>query len=172
MNKAEIRKMKEEDCKIISFALQAQGWNKPYELYKKYFTEQQQGKRDIVVAEYKNEFAGYVTIQWQSPYDYFRKLNIPEIKDLNTLIKFRNKGIANLLMDYAEEKVKEKGYPTVGIGVGLYSDYGISQRLYIKRGYNFDGKGLMYKGIEVKPGCDVFVDDNLSLCMLKQLQLQ
>lgn len=161
--------MKEIDCKIISSAFQAQGWNKPYDLYKRYFVEQQKGERDIFIAEYKNEFAGYVSIQWQSPYDYFRKLNIPEIKDLNTLFKFRNKGIATFLMDIAEEKLKEKGYPTVGLGVGLYADYGIAQRFYIKRGYNFDGRGLMYKGVEVKPGCNIFVDDNLNLCMLKKL---
>jgi hypothetical protein len=27
----------------------------------------------------------------------------------------------------------------------------------------------MYKGVEVKPGCNIFVDDNLNLCMLKKL---
>ena len=162
--------MKESDCKIISEAFQAQGWNKPSKLYKKYIMEQQKGERDIFIAEYENEFAGYVTIQWKSPYEYFRNLNIPEIKDLNTLFKFRNLGIAKVLMDNAEERIKEKGYPTVGLGVGLYADYGNAQRLYIKRGYNFDGKGLMYQGVEVKPGSSVFVDDNLNLCMLKKLK--
>jgi ribosomal protein S18 acetylase RimI-like enzyme len=161
--------MEEIDCKIISKGFQAQGWNKPYKLYKKYFIEQQKGERDIFIAEFENEFAGYVTIQWQSPDDYFYKQSIPEIKDLNTLIKFRNKGIATVLMDTAEKRIKENGYSIVGLGVGLYADYGIAQRLYIKRGYNFDGRGLMYRGVEVKPGCNVFVDDDLNLCMLKKL---
>jgi len=49
-------------------------------------------------------------------------------------------------MDEAEEKIKEKGYSVVGMGIGLYSDYGIAQRMYVKRDYNFDGRGLMYRG--------------------------
>ena len=32
----------------------------------------------------------------------------------------------------------------VGIGVGLYPDYGSAQRLYIKRGYLPDGHGATY----------------------------
>ena len=170
MKKIKLRNMKETDCKIISEALQAQGWNKPYKLYKEYFAEQQNGERDIFIAEYEGEFAGYITIQWQSSDDYFRRQNIPEIKDLNTLIKYRNKGVATVLMDSVEERIKEKGYPIVGLGVGLYSDYGVAQRMYVKRGYNFDGRGLMYNGVVVKPGNDVFVDDNLSLFMMKKLK--
>jgi len=69
MNKVKLRRMEEIDCKIISKGFQAQGWNKPYKLYKKYFIEQQKGERDIFIAEFENEFAGYVTIQWQSPED-------------------------------------------------------------------------------------------------------
>ena len=170
MNKIKLRNMKETDCEIISEALQAQGWNKPYKLYEEYFTEQQKGERDIFIAEYEGEFAGYVTIKWETKYNYFQENNIPEIKDLNTLIRFRKKGIATILMDKAEDRIKKKGYSVVGMGVGLYSDYGVAQRMYVKRGYNFDGRGLMYRGEMVKPGNDVFVDDNLSLFMMKKLK--
>lgn len=170
MNKIKLRNMKETDCEIISEAFQAQGWNKPYKLYEEYFAEQQKGECDIFIAEYEDEFAGYVTIKWETKYNYFKENNIPEIKDLNTLKKFRNKGIATILMDKAEEKIKEKRYPIIGVGVGLYSDYGIAQRMYVKRGYNFDGRGLMYRGEMIKPGNDVFVDDNLCLFMMKKLK--
>ena len=169
MNKIKIRTMLKADCEIIANAFQAQGWNKSTKLYLQYFAEQQSGERDIFIAEYDGEFAAYVTIKWETNYSYFRENNIPEIKDLNTLRKFCNKGIATILMNKAEEKIKEKGYSIVGMGVGLYSDYGIAQRMYIKRGYNFDGRGLMYKGETVKPGNDVFVDDNLNLNMVKKL---
>ena len=170
MNKIKLRNMKETDCGLMSEAFQSQGWNKPYKLYEKYVAEQQKGKREIIIAEYENKFAGYLTIKWESNYYYFQKNNIPEIKDLNTLIRFRKKGIATILMDKAEERIIEKGYSVVGIGVGLYSDYGIAQRMYVKRDYNFDSRGLMYKGEVVKPGNDVFVDDSLSLFMMKKLK--
>jgi len=169
MSKIRIRRMTEKDCLVLSEAFQAQGWNKPYSLYEKYFSEQQARKRLVFVAEYDNEFAGYVTIQWESPYLYFKERDIPEIKDLNTLIKFRNNGIATELMNIAEESIQQNGYSIIGIGVGLYSDYGIAQRMYIKRGYNFDGRGLMYKGKEIEPGNHVLVDDSLTLSMFKKL---
>ena len=44
------------------------------------------------------------------------------------------------LLEIAEKEVATKG-DIVGIGVGLYEDYGPAQRLYIKRGYIPDGKG-------------------------------
>jgi hypothetical protein len=31
---------------------------------------------------------------------------------------------------------------SVGIGVGLYLDYGVAQTMYVKRGYIPDGKGI------------------------------
>lgn len=161
--------MQEIDCDKIAEAFQAQGWDKPITLYQEYFAEQQSGERDVFIAEFEGEFAAYVTIKWETNYVYFKENSIPEIKDLNTLIKFRNNGIAAILMDKAEARIKEKGYQTVGLGVGLYSDYGTAQRMYVKRGYNFDGRGLTYNGEIVKPGNDVFVDDNLNLSMIKKL---
>ncbi|RED65139.1 hypothetical protein DFP98_12130 [Cohnella phaseoli] len=58
---------------------------------------------------------------------------------------------------------------TVGLGVGLYEDYGNAQRLYGKRGYIPDGRGLMYANEAVHPGRTVTVDDDLLLYMVKQL---
>jgi ribosomal protein S18 acetylase RimI-like enzyme len=169
MSKIVIRLMNESDCTIISELFQAQGWDKPLSLYERYYAEQLKNARDVYVAEFNNEIAGYVTIQWQSPYDYFQQNNIPEIKDLNTLIIFRNRGIATALMNIAEKRVQEKGYSIIGLGVGLYSDYGIAQRMYVKRGYIFDGRGLLQNGKVIKPGASVVVDDCLTLGMFKEL---
>jgi hypothetical protein len=52
--------------------------------------------------------------------------------------------------------------------VGVYSDYGPAQRMYAKRGYIPDGMGLFHKGQPVKPGRDVFVDDDLVLYLVKE----
>ena len=57
----------------------------------------------------------------------------------------------------------------VGIGVGLFSDYGAAQRLYILRGYVPDGNGITYQGQFVKYGDEVVVDDDLVLHMVKSL---
>ena len=164
-----IRKMKQIDCKIISEAFQLQGWNKTFENFEKYYLEQLKNEREILIAECNGQFAGHITIKWKSNYQCFIDNNIPEIKDLNTLIMFRNRGIATVLMNEAEKIIKEKKYPIVGLGFGLNSDYGTAQKMYIKRGYNLDGNGVMYNGKKVETGEKVIVDDDLNLFMVKAL---
>lgn len=90
------------------------------------------------MANVHNQFAGYVTLKWQSQYPSFKAENIPEIMDLNVLPAFRKMGIGSLLLDRAEKEAATRS-KVVGIGVGLYAGadggYGPAQRLYVKRGY-------------------------------------
>ena len=69
-------------------------------------------------------------------------------------------------MDAIEPIALEK-YGIVGIGVGLYQSYGSAQRLYAKRGYVPDGRGVMYHHQPVVPGAHVRVDDELNLFFTK-----
>ena len=34
----------------------------------------------------------------------------------------------------------------------MYADYGTAQRMYVKRGYIPDGRGIMYNNLPVVPG--------------------
>lgn len=165
-----IRSMKESDIAVISKYISDLGWGSKTDSLKKYLSEQNSGERDVFIAEHDGELAAYVTVQWKASYKPFFEKNIPEIKDLFAFYEYRNKGIAAQLMDKAEARIKEKGYKIVGLGVGLYSDYGTAQRMYIKRGYNFDGLGINYDGEILKPGTNVCLDDNLSICMTKKLK--
>ncbi len=56
-----------------------------------------------------------------------------------------------------------------GIGVGLYAAYGAAQRLYARRGYVPDGRGVVYRNVAVEPGASVTVDDDLVLMMTRRL---
>lgn len=72
-----------------------------------------------------------------------------------------------------EQKEKKKlalkdGFGEVGIGVGLYQDYGAAQRLYFRLGYSPDGRGITYKCKSVTPGESYPVDD-LILWLRKKL---
>jgi hypothetical protein len=58
----------------------------------------------------------------------------------------------------------------VGIGVGLYADYGSAQRMYFRRGYLPDGRGLMYDWKPVPPGELVRLDDDATLMFTKSLK--
>lgn len=70
-------------------------------------------------------------------------------------------------MDEAEKRIFEKSR-FAGLGVGLYTDYGPAQQMYVRRGYVPDGRGLMYHNCPVTPGRDVFVDDELTLFFTKE----
>lgn len=169
MNMILICEIKEEDAPIISAAFTNQGWNKPVSQYVQYWQESQSGKRHVLVAEYGGEFAGYLTVVWQTNYPPFREASIPEIKDFNVLKKFQRRGIGTALMDEAEKHISQRS-ERVGIGVGLTPDYGNAQILYIKRGYIPDGKGAYYQDKWVNDGDQVTIDHDLTFYLTKELR--
>ena len=68
----------------------------------------------------------------------------------------------------AEKKALET-HDTVGLGVGLYADYGQALKLYIKHGYQPNGHGVTYHYKPVAPGSNVCLDDDLVLWFTKNL---
>jgi ribosomal protein S18 acetylase RimI-like enzyme/NTP pyrophosphatase (non-canonical NTP hydrolase) len=163
----EIRLMETKDIPHIVQSFAAANWPKPTSLFEKYLLGQ--GKRLVWVAFHQKSIAGYVTLKWESTYPSFRDQNIPEIKDLNVLPPFRNQGVGSKLLDQAEEAAR-KERPYVGLGVGLYKDYGAAQRLYVKRGYIPDGLGIAYHEQPVEFGNSVPADDDLVLWFTKRIR--
>lgn len=166
---AYIRLFDRLDIPEIADAFHELGWDKPASQYERYLMEQQLKIRDMYIARIDGQFAGYLTISWQSSYRPFREKNIPEIMDFNVLPKFRRMGIGTQLMDKAEEQIA-KISSVAGIGVGMTPDYGAAQRLYVLRGYVPDGNGLSYRGHPAHYGEAIKADDNLALYLIKQLR--
>lgn len=161
-----IRAMGESDPAVISAAFTAIGWDKPAALYQHYLAQQEEDRRLAWVAEWHGEFAGYVTLLWTSAYGPFADRQIPEVADLAVLPKHRRHGVGNALLDQAEAAASERS-PVVGIGVGLYADYGAAQRIYARRGYLPDGRGIMYRNQQVEPGAMVRIDDDATLFLTR-----
>ena len=168
MSKIILRNLILEECDEISRAFSEQGWNKKVSQYVEYFQFQESGIRDIIVAECNAQFAGYLTIKWQSDYPPFKNRGIPEIVDFNVLKKFQRKGMGTKLMDEAEKRIKMKS-KYAGIGVGLSSDYGAAHILYVKRGYIPDGLGISSSGKFLMQGDKCTVNDDLVLHLIKEL---
>jgi GNAT superfamily N-acetyltransferase len=143
------------------------GWDKPVSQYERYLAEQAAGVRSVLVATVDGEYAGYVTVRWESPYEPFN--GMPEIQDFNVLPAYRRRGIGSGLMDAAEALAAERS-DTVAIGVGLYADYGTAQRMYVRRGYIPDGRGILYNLPQVPPGELVRNDDDAILMFSKPLR--
>jgi ribosomal protein S18 acetylase RimI-like enzyme len=167
-----IRELLPADPPTIAAAFSAQGWNKPESQYWHYLEEQDSGLRLVLLAEVglapTAQFAGYLTVVWDSGYPPFHEAKIPEIVDFNVLIRFQRQGIGSALMDEAERRIAERS-SLAGIGVGLTSDYGAAHILYIKRGYIPDGRGLFSIGRWLKYGDFTVVNDELTIQLTKDL---
>ena len=164
-----IRLLERKNIPEIAHTFQELGWNKPASQYERYLAQQELGVRNVYVAFVEEQFAGYVTICWESSYRPFFVQSIPEIVDFNVLPNFRRMGIGTQLMDKAESEIARVS-SIAGIGVGMTSDYGAAQRLYILRGYIPDGLGLHWRDHHVHYHEDVIVDDELALYLTKELK--
>jgi len=156
------------NAEVISTAFRAAGWNKPSLQYQSYLEEQNLGDRVVLVAWLDAGFAGYVTLVWQSDYGPMNADGVPEIKDLNVLPAYRRRGIASRLLDEAERLASARS-TEVGIGVGLHPGYNAAQRLYVKRGYVPDGRGVTYRNGFIREGATIVADDELVLHLRKEL---
>ncbi|OGO37202.1 MAG: hypothetical protein A2147_01445 [Chloroflexi bacterium RBG_16_57_8] len=162
-----IRVLEAGDTVAIDAAFTGIGWRSRRLQIEGYLREQESGERVGLVAYSVEQFAGYVTVNWKPVYSPFAERGIPLIQDLNVLPPFRRRHIASRLVDEAERRIFDRS-PTAGIGVGLYSDYGPAQRMYVLRGYVPDGRGLTYNDQPVAPGHEVRVDDDLILFFTKE----
>ncbi|MBB3109753.1 GNAT superfamily N-acetyltransferase [Paenibacillus phyllosphaerae] len=145
------------------------GINRHIEYYAQCLEENRSGIRTTIFAEVDREIAGCVHLLQHSSYPHFAEQAIPEINDLNVLPAYRRNGVASALLDHMEQLAYQNG-DVIGLGVGLYEDYGAAQRLYCKRGYVPDGKGVYYRNEKVAPGASVAVDDELILYFTKTLK--
>jgi hypothetical protein len=77
------------------------------------------------------------------------------------------------LFDFMGDKLIIGKFCQIATGVGLYAGadcgYGPAQRLYIKRGYIPDGKGVTYNYEPTIPGNSHPLDDDLVLWFTKKL---
>lgn len=164
-----IRKMKETDIDDFTQAFINQGWENRKEVLASYYTEQNDLKRIVLVADFDNAIAGYLTLIPSAEAGPFYEKNIPEIKDFNVLIKYRCKGVGTKLMD-AIESIAKENHSCISLGVGLYPDYGAAQIMYVKRGYIPDGSGIWHGNNHLNPYEECINDDDLNLYFIKQLE--
>lgn len=164
-----IRQMIEADARVIYDTYLSYGWHPNPETYRRYFTEQGT-RRTTFVAEYCGEAAGHVSLlhspepEERGPFE-----GIPLISDLCVFFHRHNLGIASRLLDVLEAEAA-KTSDTVCLAVGCHSGYGPAQRLYVKRGYVFDGSGVWWNGKQLEQYAPCVNDDELVLWMSKKIK--
>lgn len=128
-----------------------------------------QGGQTLVELVLEGEAVGRGTLKWQSAYGPFREAGIPEINDLWVRQEHRGFGLGTRIIAHIEDLARAAGASRIGIGFGLYADYGPAQRLYVRLGYVPDGRGISYRDEAVIPGERIPIDDYAILWLVKDL---
>lgn len=165
----EIEQSESQDIPRLYSLITAMGHHKPDGYFERCMTEQAAGKRQLFIAKRDGQDCGYGLLNWQPLYALYKRLEIPEIQDLNVIPAARRGGVASAMIAHCEALARQKGCAQIGISFGLHADYGAAQRLYIKLGYMPDGFGVTYDRQAVMPGEIRPIDDNLALMMIKDL---
>ncbi|MBQ8110828.1 MAG: GNAT family N-acetyltransferase [Clostridia bacterium] len=163
-----IRGMEKEDAAIIYNTYLSYGWHPSMETYENYYREQERGERLVFIAEYEGAVAGICTLVLNPSEEPWAGRGIPEIVDLCVFFHLHRRGIGSRLLDAAESEAAKRAR-AVCLAVGVHSGYGPAQRLYVKRGYNFDGSGVWYRGKQLDQYAPCVNDDDLLLFMSKDL---
>ena len=166
--KIKVRSMISEDAKNLYDTYLSYGWHPNIETYENYFKDQEEGKRLVFIAEYEGRVSGQCTLVLNPDEGYFANKGIPEIVDLTVFFDVHNKGIGTKILDAVENEAS-KISKQVYLAVGVHSGYGAAQRLYVKRGYVFDGSGVWYQGKQLEQYAPCVNDDDLVLFMIKDL---
>ena len=167
-DRIKLRSMEKGDAKIIFDTYNSYGWHPVMETYANYLKDQESGERLVFIAEYEEKVSGLCTLVLNPEEGPWKNNGWPEIVDLSVFLDCHKKGIGNKLLDVAEQEAA-KISDHVYLAVGVHSGYGPAQRIYVKRGYNFDGSGVWYKGNPLEPYEACVNDDELLLFMSKKL---
>lgn len=163
-----IRSMVPADAKVFYDTYLSYDWHPKLETYESYYLEQERGERVVFIAEYTSTVAGICTLVLRPSEGPWKGRGIPEIVDLCVFFHLHRKGIGTRLLDAAEAEAA-KYADRVCLAVGVHSGYGPAQRMYVKRGYNFDGSGVWYKNKPLEQYAPCVNDDDLLLFMSKEL---
>jgi GNAT superfamily N-acetyltransferase len=164
-----VRELRQEDLPPIAATPGGPAWRGDGDHWPRYLAEHQRGERFTLVVPAGKGVIGYGSLVWRSQYPPFAAAGIPEIQDLVVAEAHRGRGHAAAMIARFEARAAAGGAKTIGIGVGLYADYGSAQRLYVRLGYRPDGRGVTYENKPALPGFTYRLDDELVLWLTKPL---
>ncbi len=130
---------------------------------------QEDKKECTALVAVSNEIVlGHVFVYYSCRWGAYKNQGMPSIVDLKVFPPYRNLGVATKLLDEAE-RIAAKYHSQIYLDVCLNADYGAAQRLYVKRGYVPDGKGVYYEETICPLNGQCINNDELTICLIKQL---
>lgn len=171
---AEVRELQPDDLpRLAAVKDGGPAWHGDWDHWPEYLAEHQAGERVVFVATEDTLGAeapvGYASLVWRPHYPPFAAEDTPEISDMVVVEGLRGAGIGSALIAACEARAAAAGKRRIGIGFALYPDYGRAQRLYVRRGFVPDGRGVWYGGERAIAGRSYRLDDDLVLFLTKAL---
>src|SRR5579862_4513084 len=133
-----------------------------------HFQEHENGASTTLLGYEAGRLVGIVTIRWNSRYSPFRERGIPLIQNIEIRYEDRGRGIGGLMLERTEREIARRSR-LAGMCVGIFDSYGPAQRLYIKRGFVPDGRGVCHPVEPLKEGEIVTIDHDLLLWLVKDV---
>ena len=164
-----VRELEADDLPLLAATKGGAAWHGDWDHWPTYLAEHQRGERWVLVAPAEGAIVGYGSLVWTPHYAPFAEAGVPEISDMVVAERHRGQGIATAMIAAFEARAAAAGCKAIGIGFGLYADYGAAQRLYVRLGYRPDGRGVAYAGEPAIAGRDYRLDDDLVLFLTKPL---
>ncbi|MHB0870332.1 MAG: GNAT family N-acetyltransferase [Chloroflexota bacterium] len=134
----QVRPLTQEEVGLLEQRLDSD----PSEKHRQRLALQQQGLVLYLAAWKGQEPVGHLLLKWDGTEDEpmaSRLADCPDIEDLWVRPDLRSGGIGSRLLAAAEDLARQRGYPRVGLGVGIDNLRALA--LYQRRGYQDSGFG-------------------------------
>ena len=168
MNQIEVRPIREDE---IGALCEAEGdkSEENFQYYQRYLTWQKEGECTFLIALLNGEIAGYVFVLYQDRWGSMADARQPGLADLNVFPWNRRCGVGNALLEKAEEIAASYG-DSLHLDVHVTATAGQAHRLYFRRGYLPDGRGVYHKYKQYDAALGEVNLEDLTLLLIKSLK--
>ena len=168
MNQIEVRPIRDGE---IDALCQTEGdtSEENFQYYQRYLTWQNEGECTFLIALLNGEIAGYVFVLYQDRWGSMADARQPGLADLNVFPWNRRCGVGNALLEKAEEIAASYG-DSLHLDVHVTATAGQAHRLYFRRGYLPDGRGVYHKYKQYDAALGEVNPEDLTLLLIKRLK--
>ena len=168
MNNIEVRPIRDDEIVALCEA-EGDKSEENIKYYERYLNWQREGECTFLIALLNGEIAGYVFVLYQDRWGSMADARQPGLADLNVFPWNRRCGVGNALLEKAEEIAALYG-DSLHLDVHLTATAGQAHRLYFRRGYLPDGRGIYHKYKQYDNAMGEVNPEDLTLLLIKSLK--
>ena len=168
MNNIEVRPVRDDEIVALCEA-EGDKSEENIKYYERYLNWQREGECTFLIALLNGEIAGYVFVLYQDRWGSMADARQPGLADLNVFPWNRRCGVGKALLEKAEEIAALYG-DSLHLDVHVTATAGQAHRLYFRRGYLPDGRGIYHKYKQYDNAMGEVNPEDLTLLLIKSLK--